>query len=224
MEHSFRAQDGGPALIRLLAYLGGAAASPPSQALAPQLAQWIEWRQAVALSSALEAQPSACETDVPTGTDGDEDCAQVRASLVRSIDGDRAFTTASADAAFFRQRCQLLQQVMGAEVGLLRKRLRERLARRSTAFARLAAADAAMEQALAPRERASLAAVPEMLGRHFERLRDAQPASGDTAAPWLDAFRRDMRALLVAELDLRLQPTRGLSAALRTDTAGPHAE
>ena len=71
---------------------------------------------------------------------------------------------------------------------------------------------------------ASLAAVPEMLGRHFERLRDAQPASGDTAAPWLDAFRRDMRALLVAELDLRLQPTRGLSAALRTDAAAPHAE
>ncbi|SIT30100.1 DUF3348 domain-containing protein [Achromobacter sp. MFA1 R4] len=51
---------------------------------------------------------------------------------------------------------------------------------------------------------------------------DAAPASPEPAAPppppgaWLDTFRADMRAVLLAELDVRLQPVEGLLAALRT--------
>ena len=37
-----------------------------------------------------------------------------------------------------------------------------------------------------------------------------------TAGAWLDTFRADMRAVLLAELDVRLQPVEGLLAALRT--------
>lgn len=51
----------------------------------------------------------------------------------------------------------------------------------------------------------------------------AQPApvAPGTAAPvtpgaWLDVFRKDMRSVLLAELDVRLQPVEGLLAALRT--------
>ena len=35
------------------------------------------------------------------------------------------------------------------------------------------------------------------------------------ASAWLDAFREDMHAVLLAELDLRFQPVEGLLAALR---------
>ncbi|MFJ3459931.1 DUF3348 domain-containing protein [Achromobacter spanius] len=44
----------------------------------------------------------------------------------------------------------------------------------------------------------------------------AAPAPAITAGAWLDTFRADMRAVLLAELDVRLQPVEGLLAALRT--------
>jgi hypothetical protein len=78
-------------------------------------------------------------------------------------------------------------------------------------MARLAEVDAVMEAALTPREHALLAKVPELLGRRFERLR----AAGHASPTWLDGFRRDMRSVLLAELDLRFQPVDALLAALR---------
>ncbi|WP_286900266.1 DUF3348 domain-containing protein [Achromobacter sp. UBA2119] len=44
----------------------------------------------------------------------------------------------------------------------------------------------------------------------------AAPVAAITAGAWLDTFRADMRAVLLAELDVRLQPVEGLLAALRT--------
>lgn len=44
----------------------------------------------------------------------------------------------------------------------------------------------------------------------------AGTASPVTPGAWLDVFRKDMRSVLLAELDVRLQPVEGLLAALRT--------
>ncbi len=44
----------------------------------------------------------------------------------------------------------------------------------------------------------------------------AQAAPAATPGAWLDTFRADMRSVLLAELDVRLQPVEGLLAALRT--------
>ena len=115
----------------------------------------------------------------------------------------------------------------GNRIGDLRSRLRAALAARHAGMARLAAVDAVMERALSPREQMLLAAVPGVLERHFERLRevelktlaDAQAAESAPAATpgaWLDVFRRDMQSVLLAELDVRFQPVEGLLAALRT--------
>lgn len=141
---------------------------------------------------------------------------------------------APVDYAVFRQRYLSLQQTMETGIGNLRARLRGMLAARTPAMARLAVVDAVMERALSERERSLLAAVPGMLRGHFERLlqveqqalADAEAsgdASGDvsTASPttpgaWLDTFRKDMQSVLLAELDVRLQPVEGLLAALRT--------
>ncbi|WP_175224840.1 DUF3348 family protein, partial [Achromobacter ruhlandii] len=43
-----------------------------------------------------------------------------------------------------------------------------------------------------------------------------QPAlSAPTPGAWLETFRKDMRSVLLAELDVRLQPVEGLLATLR---------
>lgn len=44
----------------------------------------------------------------------------------------------------------------------------------------------------------------------------APAAAAPTPGAWLDTFRADMRSVLLAELDVRLQPVEGLLAALRT--------
>ncbi|CAD6527876.1 hypothetical protein LMG28727_02328 [Paraburkholderia kirstenboschensis] len=42
------------------------------------------------------------------------------------------------------------------------------------------------------------------------------PAPAGAHGAWLDVFRKDMQSVLLAELDVRLQPVEGLLAALRT--------
>ncbi|CAE6738762.1 DUF3348 domain-containing protein [Paraburkholderia haematera] len=138
---------------------------------------------------------------------------------------------APVDYAVFRQRYLSMQQTMETGIGNLRGRLRALLAARTPAMARLAVVDAVMERALSERERSLLAAVPGLLAGHFERLRQAEQrtlaeASADamtaaaatpaTPGAWLDQFRKDMQSVLLAELDVRLQPVDGLLAALRT--------
>jgi hypothetical protein len=138
-----------------------------------------------------------------------------------------------ADYAVFRQRYLAQQQSMETAVGNLRGRLRGMLATRTPDMARLAVVDAVMERALAEHERTLLATVPGLLAGHFERLRDASQKAaaivGDAAHPdtagnavpaapdaWQDVFRKDMQSVLLAELEVRLQPVEGLLAALRT--------
>ncbi|MFM0126473.1 DUF3348 domain-containing protein [Paraburkholderia sediminicola] len=175
----------------------------------------------------------------------ESECARVRASLADAIVGDSVFAVARrrgsaaqalsqgapadapVDYAVFRQRYLSMQQSMETGIGTLRARLRAMLAARTPAMARLAVVDAVMERALSERERSLLAAVPGLLKGHFERLRQTEQqtladaeASGDaaTAPPgaWLNTFRKDMQSVLLAELDVRLQPVEGLLAALRT--------
>jgi Protein of unknown function (DUF3348) len=133
----------------------------------------------------------------------------------------------AADYPVFRQRYLSMQQAMETGIGNLRGRLREKLAATTLAMTQLAEVDAVMERALSPRERSLLAAVPGLLGGHFERLRQAEQktladaqAPGDapaiTPGAWLAVFRKDMQSVLLAELELRFQPVEGLLAALRT--------
>lgn len=227
-----------PALHRLLARLGETDATAPAPSLTARLSQWLEWTHAVALSSALDARPAlpSSEASPALTMDGGE-CARVRAALAAAIVADRAFanghdsvapapapatasaTTPPPDATFFRQRHAALQQVMDADISHLRGRLRGLLTQQAPQLAQLAAMDAVMERALGRQERALLATLPEWLAQHFDRVRLAAADAPDTSSPsprWLDVFRKDMQSLLLAELDLRLKPSEGLVAALRT--------
>jgi hypothetical protein len=97
---------------------------------------------------------------------------------------------------------------MEVAIGPLRGRLRAVLAGRSPDMARLAALDAVMEQVLGAQEHRLLATLPALLEKHFVRLRDA---GGDD---WRTVFQRDLQGVLLAELDIRLQPVEGLLEAL----------
>jgi len=216
----------GPTFIRLLARLTAVEAEASGPSLPDRLSRWLDWTHAIALSTALDGRTPPAPEDVPAFDSREEDeCARVRAALVKAIEGARELASratgrldAPADFAPFRQRYLTLQRTMQASTGQLRGRLRDMLAQVSPAMARLAEVDAVMEMALSPREQKLLAAVPAVLGDHFDRLRRAGVDEGaaTTQDNWLDRFRGDMRSVLLAELDVRFQPVEALLAALRT--------
>ena len=223
----------GPALVRLLADFADIDVHEPAQSLSDRLSQWLGWTDAIALSTALAAAPPAASRARAAASGVEEDCARVRATLAGAFAREDAAARRRnrgavqpaqddmpADYAEFRQRYLSLQQAMDSDIGALRARLRTMLATKSPDMARLAMIDAVMDQALSARERSLLANVPVLLGKHFERLRSvdvSSEASSKASAPnaWLDAFRRDLQNVLLAELDIRFQPIEGLLAALR---------
>ncbi|KVE39127.1 DUF3348 domain-containing protein [Burkholderia sp. BDU5] len=240
---------GGPTLIRLLARLADADVPESRQSLSDRLSQWLAWTDAIALSSALSMSPPVGGgARAGGGADADSVGVRVRASLAKAIARTGAFAAgrdsaapaaardASADApidfTLFRHDYLSMQQAMEMEIGDLRGRLRQMMAARTPALARLAVLDATMERALAARERNLLASVPKLLGTYFERLRqagqqgladveakavakEAAAAVAVASSAWLEAFRKDMQSVLLAELEVRFQPVEGLLAALR---------
>lgn len=200
----------GSALVRLLARLTDIALPESKQAFSDRLGHWVGWTDAIALSAALGAGSPATAAGAPADTGPDEaEFARVRAVLARPIGEDHP---PPADFRPWRRRYHARQQAMEVGIGPLRERLRGSLSATSPAMARLATMDAAMEQLMTARERTLLSTVPVLLERHFERLRQAEEAA-DT---WLDAFQQDMQGVLIAELDVRLQPVEGLLEALRS--------
>ncbi|MCC8473046.1 DUF3348 domain-containing protein [Xanthomonas arboricola] len=244
-----RAPLSGPAFIRLLARLTDAHVAQSNHALADRLSQWIDWTRAVAVSKALDGKLPEIDALPDTRRLDTEACARVRTGLATSsvveldavlarvrrdarsataadIDAAAAAAAPALDYAPFRQHYLAMQRAMRTATGDLRGRLRDMLALESAPMARLAEVDAVMELTLSPREQTLLNHVPNLLGAHFERLRDAaqaqNPAPDGEAAPralsdgWLDVFRKDMQSVLLAELDVRFHPIEGLLAALRT--------
>ena len=207
----------GSELTRLLAHLAAPASAPARPVFAERLGRWLGWTDAIALSSALQAGP-AVPAGAPARGVGDEeaDFQRVRAALSASIAAGPDDTgTSPTDFGPHRRHCAARQQAIHEAVGALRRRLREALARRSTAGARLAAIDAVIDQALAAQERTLLGLVPLRLQARFEQLHRA--AGGSDA--WLPLFLDDMNHVLQAELAHRLLPAQGLLDTLREPTA-----
>ncbi len=224
LEHP-RPSLNGSALAGLLAQLSLVDRPSTTPSFVEGLARWLGWKDAIALSAVLQAPPA-----VPAATATpallaplEAEFARVRAALGRAIaePGDTAGED-GRDFLPFRRRHFLLQQAMEAALGPLRAQARAALlkaGRRHPALARLAALDAALADALAPREQALLAQMPVLLEKLHTRHRPA--GANDVDPPGLAAFRHDMQRLLQAELDLRLQPAEGLLDALRAALTDP---
>ncbi|MBZ8139757.1 hypothetical protein CLD22_07560 [Rubrivivax gelatinosus] len=202
----------GSELTRLLARLADGPPAPRRPAVAERLGHWLGWAGAISLSSALAAGPA----EAPAGAGGSEqaDFQRVHAALEAAIAaGPRESVSSPDDFGPFHRHCLAQQQGMQDAIAALRRRLRDALARRSGALARLAAIDAALETALAAHERRLLTLVPQRLMAHFERLQHSADADG----AWLGHFRDDLDAVLRAELAHRLLPAQGLLDTLLKD-------
>lgn len=217
---TLRTSLGGPGFTRLLARLADADVTPPGQPLPEQLGQWLDWTHALALAAALDGPlPAPLADTAPDAAPLDAlaaDCAQARATLTAAIHEAPllALGTTAAEApdyAAFRQLGLARQRAAQATSGRLRGKLRDALAQATPELARLAAVDAVLEQVLSPREASLLARLPALLEARHAQLH----ATANTSPGWLDHFRRDMQAALLAELDLRFQPLHALLAALR---------
>lgn len=202
----------GSGLIRLLATLGDTHVPTPKDSFSDGLCRWFDWTDAIALSSALDG-PQDASAEAPSlrmaATAADRECRRVRDTLTRLAVPDPT----TDDFPPHRQRYLGWQQAMDTNIAPLRRKLRASLSAASPALARLAAVDAVMEKVIGARERTLLSTVPAWLEQHFERVRSATPE--DQPDRWRTTFCQDMREVLLAELDLRMQPVEGLLDALR---------
>lgn len=117
------------------------------------------------------------------------------------------------------------QRDMDASIRPLRAKARDALSAASPTLARLAALDAALDDSLWAHERRLLATTPALLEKRFEQQLKAHrqtltetaqtdnPALWMQPGSWLANFCQELQATLLAELDVRLQPTAGLIEA-----------
>jgi hypothetical protein len=146
------------------------------------------------------------------------------AELEHPIDPKTAFDP-------FRRYATGHQRQMDNIIRSLRSQLRGMLDKGTTADRQLSTLDAIFENVLSAREARLLGHIPaefekrfaKALKQHMKQL--VQAAETDEPAPrsepWLAPLREDLRAALLAELDLRLQPVLGLIEALTQEKSPP---
>ena len=167
-------------------------------------------------------------------------CARVRKDLADAIAGDvllrenadqpplpvaGAASTAGGkiDYSAYRRQFRAHQHAMEDRIGSLRAGVRKAVAGLSPALGRLAALDAVLDRALCAQQRRQLDQVPSMLEKTFQARHkaaaatlSAQEADLNPPAPQppLPAVGPTLQRVLLAELELRLQPVQGLIDAL----------
>lgn len=136
----------------------------------------------------------------------------------------------AAAYAPYRRFYEAHQRDMELSIQPLRVNVREAVAKASPRLRKLADLDTTLEKILRERESKLLSKVPVLLRKRFEqllkehqqKLDDTQqadnPAAWTQAEGWLARFCNDMQMLLLAELELRLQPTIGLIEAFKQGT------
>ncbi|RZL64096.1 MAG: DUF3348 family protein [Variovorax sp.] len=225
---SRRAGLTGSVLVRLLARLTDTDVPESKQGFADRLSHWLGWSDAISLSAALVVPTPASPSGAPAAAELEaSQCARVRVALENAIDEEMRGLAREQPSDFppFRRRYHARQQAMATSIAPLRERLRQTLAARSPAMARLAGIDAVMEQVLGEQEHRLLGTVPTFLEKYFKRLRqDAAPADGPAVSDvdaWRATFSEALRSVWLAELEIRLQPVDALVDALRACETTP---
>lgn len=221
-------------LVRVLSDLACAPAAAPATAFAQRLGLWVDYTNAITLCAVHNAS-SALPAGEASGANGDIGAAfaRMRSSLEQAIGSSMPVLDSSdfapgaaidINAAYepYRRYYLAQQRDMEAQVGPMRARVREALAKASPALQQLVALDAALDAILLERESKLLNTLPLLLKKRFAHLlkthRQAlaeaqqpdQPDRWMQAGAWLARFCQELQTVLLAELDLRLQPTLGL--------------
>lgn len=234
-------------LVRLLGDATLPEAETTRQDFAEKLSVWMGVFDAVTLHAAHQSlktvAPAAAEPLARKLADLEAHFHQVRAVLAKAItasegpgEGARKARhpqyqadpapapapEATVDFAPYRQRYLDQQRTMELMIGPLRAHVREVVSAASPSLRQLAALDAVWERMLAPREQKLLATVPVLLKRRFERLRASQPREDMPVlwrqpGGWLDSFGKTLHEVLLAELNVRLEPVVGLMEAFSNE-------
>jgi hypothetical protein len=210
-------------LIRVLSDLALVGAAEPGRAFAEKLGLWLRLNDAINLHAVHAAGP-AMPPSIPRATEKvtlADEFTRLRAELVAAM----APVEAHASVDDWRRHYLVCQRALEQKIRPFRARVRDLLLRTSPRLAKLAALDAVLDAALAERERKLLATLPALLERRFELLRQThqaalaetlpadEPAAEPGSETWLLAFGQELQALLLAEIDTRLEPTLGLIEA-----------
>lgn len=213
-------------------------------AFAEKLGQWIHIADAISLRASHNAPAADREAHGPATA---VRVAAIDAEFVRSrsaLESGAAKTSMpypkrgtppEIAAAYepFRRYYVAHQRDMDLKVKPLRARVRDAAARTTPALRQLAALDAALDAILVEREAMLLGKVPSLLEKRFKHLRKSHQATLDAVQQednpdlwlqpggWMARFGTEMQAVLLAELDMRLQPTVGLIEALRNEITPP---
>lgn len=176
----------------------------------------------------------------------EEEFHRVRTALAKTITASGAFsasgqrvrnpvpqpeaaTETDAGYAPYHQRYLDQQRHMALRIDALRAHVRQAIAKVSPQLGQLASFDTVMEQVLGGREQKLLSTVPVLLERRFEHLRKTHQPGLDAAqrqdtlaswrqpGGWLDVFGKEMQEVLLAELEVRLQPVVGLIEAFSNE-------
>lgn len=196
-----------------------------------------------ALNNSAGAKPAAPAGSESAAPSLPEQLAKVRQQLSDAILHDGVFSAAPARIRFplpppaaapgvadftpYHSYYLAHQREMSAAIDALRAKARKALATGAAPLRQLAEVDAIFEHALHAQERHLLGMIPLLVAKRFDqRYQDHRAILSDTDndAPeawvqpggWLEAFCRDVQAVLLAELELRLKPVAGLIAALGT--------
>lgn len=233
-------------LVRFLAELAIVDVAESKQAFAERLGQWLDFADAIALHAAHGNTSAAAErsggAEPATSTALTSQFAAARKAWIESITASCSPQAAKwptmppgADietaAAYepYRRFHLALQGEMELAIRPWRGKLRQALASTGQRLRQLAVLDGAFDKILGARERQLLAALPALLERRFAQLASAHrqrlaetgqaddPESWMQPGGWLAAFGDELKTVLLAELDLRLQPTVGLIEALSNE-------
>ena len=219
-------------LVRLLAGIAAAPGAPAKLSFAERLGKWLGWADAISLCALLDsgalASPGAAlgvGVTAGLGVSPAAALARLQAETAQAIADDAVFAAGAQPADFqaYRRSHATQQRTMAARVGVLREQVRATLAQHSASLRQLAALDLLMDRVVGAQERSILSTLPGWLEQRFAQLRQRHAyaladlpagAVADSGEDWRAAFGQEMQALLLAELDLRLQPVLGLIEAL----------
>jgi hypothetical protein len=230
-------------LIRCLAELDLLDGVEPTGDFGDGLGQWMHFTDAIALSSVhangmATAAPQSPVLREETGARLAAEFERIRAFMANSI--TKSCSPKGGNTAIklpllldeeisytpYRRFYEAHQRDMELSVEPLRVNLRAALAKASPRLRKLAELDIVMDKFLRAREGHLLGRVPVLLQKRFVAQYAAHQeqlaASGQADSPaawmqpggWLAGFCQDLQTLLLAEAELRLQPSMGLLEAL----------
>ena len=224
--------------VRFLVELSIVDAAESKQAFAERLGQWLDFADAIALHAAHGTAAAQRVGGAESSTALANEFASARAAWASSIAASCAKWPTSSTAADldpaaayapYRRFYSAQQGEMDVAIRPWRNKARRALAQAGGKLGQLASLDGALDKILSARERQLLATVPALLERRFALLASAhRQRLAETGQPddpglwmqpggWLADFGKELAMVLLAELDLRLQPTVGLIEALSNE-------